>query len=235
MTIGFLGRKLFALAAALPVVGGGTMAAAGYFDRDAVRYRAPPGIAHSDLVAVYFSGDMGVALGTGRSTVEALRARGLPVVTVNSPALFGVGRDRAFIDALVADTIRQALARSHAARVALIGVAFGAGILDTGLGAVPADLRGRIASVVLVAPASSVYFEANPGGLFHAGGPDSDPRRTVRLLAGLPVTCIFQRSDAQTLCSAAQLSGARRVDTPAGTAFPMAAADAVLHPPQPMR
>jgi hypothetical protein len=174
MAIGFPGRKLFALAAALPVVGGATMAATGYlggyFDRQAVVYRSPLGPPRHDLVAVYFSGDMGLQMGPGRGTVAALRERGLPVMAVNSPALFRLARDRAFVDALVADTMRQALARSHAARVVLIGMAFGAGVLDTGLGAVPADLRARIASVVLVQPGTAVYFQANPGELFHPGG-----------------------------------------------------------------
>ncbi|NKJ42796.1 virulence factor [Novosphingobium sp. SG720] len=233
MAIGFLGRKLFALAAALPAVAGGTMAAGGYFDRQAVLYRGPLGPPRHDLVVVYFSGDMGLALGAGGGTIAALRDRGLPVVTVNSPALFGVGRDRAFVDALVADTMRQALARSHAAHIALIGAAFGAGVLDTGLGAVPADLRARIASVVLVAPARTVYFQANPGGLFHPGAPDSDPRRTVRLLHGLPVTCIFENDSTDSLCRTTQLDGARRV--PLGNhRLAQISADAALYPPLPM-
>ncbi|GHC84409.1 AcvB/VirJ family lysyl-phosphatidylglycerol hydrolase [Novosphingobium pokkalii] len=246
MAIGFPGRKLFALAAALPVVGGATMAATGYlggyFDRQAVVYRSPLGPPRHDLVAVYFSGDMGLQMGPGRGTVAALRERGLPVMAVNSPALFRLARDRAFVDALVADTMRQALARSHAARVVLIGMAFGAGVLDTGLGAVPADLRARIASVVLVQPGTAVYFQANPGELFHPGGPDSDPRRTVRLLHGLPVTCISQSQQDQSLCSAAPLAGASHVAlddarprTPSDRlSVARITADAALFPPSPM-
>lgn len=234
MAIGFLGRKLFALAATLPALAGGTMAAAsylgGYSDRQAMAYDQPPRRARRDLVAVYFSGN-GAA---DRSTVAALQADGLPVLTVDAPALFRLGHDRAYIDALVADAMRQALARSHAGRIALIGTAFGAGVLDTGLGAVPADLRARIASVVLVRPASAVYFAAYPGDLFHPGAPDSDPRRTVRLLHGLPVTCIFETDGADSLCRTPQLAGASRVALPAGATLAQASVRAALVPPQAM-
>jgi len=246
MAIGFPGRKLFALAAALPLLGGATMAAtgyfAGYFDRQAMHYRPALGQPRQDLVAIYFSGDMGLRLGAGCRTVAALRRQGLAVMAVDSPALFRLTRDRAFVDALVADTIRAALARSHAAKVALIGAAFGAGILDTGLGAVPADLRSRIASVVLVQPGTAVYFQANPGGLIHPGAPVSDPHRTVRLLNGLPVTCIAKSSQDQGLCAAGQLAGASHVQLdalhPRGPAYTVdiasIAANAALFPPRPM-
>jgi len=211
MAVALRGRKLFGWIAALPVVAFATMAVGGYFDRNAVRYEEHLGPRRDGLVAVYFSGDMGLSVGAGEGAVNALRTRGVPVLTVNSSALFGRGQDRLYVDALVADTIRQALVRGHASKVVLIGTSFGADLLDTGIGAVPADLRGKIASVVLVVPGTEVWFHANPSGLFYQGAPDSDPRRTVRLLRGLAVTCIFGTRETDSLCRSPELSGSNRI------------------------
>lgn len=226
-------------AAVLGAVGLG--AVGGYFDRTAMVYQAPPGGARGDLVAVYFSDAMGGATGSGKGVIAALQAHGVPVVAVNSPSLFRFGRDRVFVDALVARSMRLALLRSGAARVVLVGSAFGADVLDTGLGAVPANLRGRIASVVLLEPGRAVYFHADPIGLFHVSGPDSDPRRTVRMLHGLPVTCVFGLDDPDSLCPAPELAGARRIGIDDGhlllrhyRAWAQQATQAALFPPAPM-
>ncbi|MCW1383578.1 virulence factor [Novosphingobium sp. KCTC 2891] len=234
-------RKLFALIAALPILAFATMAVGGYFDRDAVRYLDPTTPRTTDLVAVYLSGDMGLDVGAGEGAVAALRGRGIPVLAVNSSALFGIGRDRAYVDALVADAAAQAVARSGASRVALIGNSFGADVLGTGIGTLPADLRARIASVVLVVPGTTVFFHANPSGLFYQGRPDSDPRRTARLLRGLPVTCIYGSREDESLCRAPELARARRVAIDDGhlmlrhyDALASAIADAALAPPGPM-
>ncbi|HIQ18927.1 MAG TPA: type IV secretion system protein VirJ [Novosphingobium capsulatum] len=226
-------------AAVLGAVGLG--AVGGYFDRTAMVYQAPPGGARGDLVAVYFSDAMGGATGPGEGVIAALQAHGVPVVAVNSPSLFRFGRDRVFVDALVARAMRLALLRSGAARVVLVGSAFGADVLDTGLGAVPANLRARIASVVLLGPGRAVYFHADPIGLLHVSGPDSDPRRTVRMLHGLPVTCVFGLGDRGSLCPAPELAGARRIGIDDGhlllrhyRAWAQQATQAALFPPAPM-
>ncbi len=251
MAIGGIARKLFALSAVLIMLGTATMAAVlgalglgavgGYFDRTAMVYQAPPGRVRGDLVAVYFSDAMGSATGPGKGVIAALQAHGVPVVAVNSPSLFRFGRDRVFVDALVARAMRQALLRSGATRVVLVGTAFGADVLDTGLGAVPANLRARIASVVLLGPGRAVYFHADPIGLLHVSGPDSDPRRTVRMLHGLPVTCVFGLGDRGSLCPAPELAGARRIGIDDGhlllrhyRAWAQQATQAALFPPAPM-
>lgn len=241
MALAHRGRKLFGWVAALPVVAFATMAVGGYFDRNAVRYEDALGPRRDGLVAAYFSGDMGLSVGAGEGAVDALRTRGVPVLTVNSSALFGRAQDRLYVDALVADTIRQALARSGASKVVLIGTSFGADMLDTGIGAVPADLRGKIASVVLVVPGTEVWFHANPSGLFYQGTPDSDPRRTVRLLRGLRVTCIYGTQETDSLCRSPELAGTSRIALDDGHLMlghyhelAETAANAALFPPAPM-
>lgn len=210
------GRKVFGWLALIPALCMVTMVIGGYFDRDAMRWLDPTAQRRHDLVAIYFSGDMGLDVGTGAGAIAGLRAHGVPVLAVNSSLLFRQRRDRGFVDSLVADSIRTALARSGATRVALLGGSFGADILDTGVGMLPPPLRARIASVVLVVPGTQVYYHANPLGLFYTGDPDSDPRHTIRLLRGLPVTCIFGTGEADSLCRMPELAPARRIAIPDG-------------------
>lgn len=236
-----LRRRIFAGIAALPAMALATMAVGGYFDGQAVHYLEPTIHAHRDEAAVFLSGDMGLRLGAGEGAVERLRASGLPVLTLNSSALFGRARDRAYVDTLLAQAMREALARPGVRKVALVGNSFGADILATGVGSLPPELRARIASVVLVVPGTEVYFHANPSGLFYTGTPDSDPHRTVRLLTGLPVTCIYGQREDDTLCRAPELRGARRVAIDDGhmmlrhhALLARSVIDAALSPPPPM-
>jgi type IV secretory pathway VirJ component len=146
------------------------------------------------------------------------------------------------VDRAVAASVRAALARSGAARVAVVGSSFGADIIGSGLGRVAPELRRRIASVVLVVPGSDVYFHANPLGIFYRGPAAADPEHTIPLLHGLPVTCIFGADEDDSLCRNMVMDGARRVSIDDGHLMlfsrePLAAAvdAAVLHPPGPMR
>ncbi|WP_226018539.1 virulence factor [Novosphingobium sp. FKTRR1] len=218
------------------------MAVGGYFDRVALHYEEPANPRRDGVVAVYFSSDMGLSVGAGEGAIDALRARGVPVMAVNSSALFLRGRDRTFVDGLVADSLRQALARSGASKAALIGSSFGADILDTGIGVLPPDLRQRISSVVLIVPGTEVFFHANPSGVFYTGTPDSNPRSTARLLKGLPVTCIYGTQEDDSLCTTPELSHASQISLSDGHmmlghyhALAEAAANAALFPPAPMQ
>jgi type IV secretory pathway VirJ component len=209
----------------------------GYFESEPFALHWPARRApRYPLVAVYWSGDMGMRMGRGHGIVESLKAQGIPVLSVSSPALFAEARDRAFVDRAVAASVRAALTRSGAERVAIVGSAFGAGIIGSGLGHIEPELRQRIASVVLVVPGTDVYFHANPTGIFYRGPAAADPEHTLPLLHGLPVTCIFGAKEDGSLCREAVMDGTRRVaiddSRPQLTA---AVAAAVLHPPDPMR
>jgi len=238
----FPGRKLFGWISLIPLLVLAIMAIGGYFDRHPTRWLAPTGPRRPDVVAVYFSGDMGLTVGLGEGAMAALRRDGVAVLAVNCSTLFRKARNRAFVDALVADIMRRALAESGASRIVVMGGSFGADVLDTGIGALPPDLARRIASVVLIVPGTQVFFHANPTGLFYAGVPDSDPRLTARALRGLPVTCIYGRDEADSLCRTRALAGARRVAIPDGhlmlSHYRLLAdetARAALSPPPPMR
>lgn len=235
----------------LVLVGIGVLALGGYFEKQPFAFQWPEQAgqqragqlgAHYPLAAVYWSGDMGMRLGTGGAIVESLRAHGIPVLIVSSPALFAKPRDRAFVDRAVARSLSAALAQSGAQRLAVVGSSFGADIIGSGLGRVAPEIRQHIASVVLVVPATDVYFHANPSGIFYRGPVAADPDHTIPLLRGLPVTCIFATEEDGSLCSTAVMAHARRIGIDDGHRMlfsyaPLAAAvdTAVLHPPAPMR
>lgn len=212
----FHGRKLFGWLSLIPLAVLLIMVLGGYFDRHATRWLDPAAPRRSDVVAVYFSGDMGLAVGLGEGAMAELRHEGVAVLAVNCSLLFRKSRDRAYVDRLVADTVARALRESGARQVIVMGGSFGADVLDTGIAALPDATRRRIAAVVLIVPGTQVFFHANPTGWFYSGLPDSDPRHTAQALAGLRVTCIYARDEADSLCRMPELAPARRVEIPAG-------------------
>jgi type IV secretory pathway VirJ component len=212
----FPGRKLFGWLSLIPILVMVVMAIGGYFDRHATRWLKPVGPRRPDLVAVYFSGDMGLSVGLGEGAMSALRQRGVAVLAVNCSLLFRQARSRAWLDRLVADTIARALHESGARRVVAIGGSFGADVLDTGFAALPPALAQRVGAVVLIVPGTQVFFHANPTGWFYSGPPDSDPTRTVRAMRGWPVTCLYGRDEADSLCRDPAMATARRVEIPDG-------------------
>ncbi len=132
------GIALVAAAAFLVVA-----AVAGFFDRDPIRLFGDFGRGRVPVVALFFSGDMGLRFGMGPHVTQALAARGIPVMGVNSPTIFGRHRSRAEVDALVAGAVRSALDRAHADRVVLIGQSFGSDILGTGAAAAAGGPAGE--------------------------------------------------------------------------------------------
>jgi len=190
-------------------------AAAGFFDRDPVRLIGDFERGRVPVVALYFSGDMGLRFGMGPHVTQALAARGIPVMGVNSPTIFGRHRSRGEVDAVVADAVRGALARAHADRVVLIGQSFGSDVLGTGVARLPEDLRARVASIVLVVPGRAVFFRADPTGLAYHGTPDARAIDSARSLSWAPFTCIYGARETDSLCP---LLGApaKRIELPGG-------------------
>lgn len=189
--------------------------AAGYFDADPVHvYPARPPAARIAVVNV--SGDMGLRFLLGASTSRGLTAHHYPVVGVSSPAAFRRRRTRAEVDAFVADLVRTTLARTGAPRVVVMGQSYGADIVQTGLARLPADLRARVAAIILVLPGDSVYFRADPTGWAYHGKPDSIARTTGDTLTWAPLTCIYGVEEEDSLCPLLRLPGARLIAMPGG-------------------
>lgn len=212
-------RTLIGLIAGIAVALVAVFAVGGYFSREAYVLEPATGGRSDGLVAVFWSGDMGTAVGLGRTVIERLRADGISVLIVRSPVLFARQRDAAFADRVMTHALRRVLAQPGAQRVAVVGSSFGSDMVVASLGQVPADLRARIVSVALVGAGKDIYFHANPSGIFYSGPSAVDPAVAVPLLKGLPVTCIYGSADDETLCPEREMAGARQVRIEAGHAM----------------
>ena len=207
--------RVLAVIAAIAVAIMVWMAIDGYFDRDPINFFAAMG-PRKPVAALYFSGDSGLRFGMGLYAAKALAKRGIAVTGFSSPVYFNVHRSRGQVNAAVARAIREALVRTNGERLVVIGQSYGADILQTGLAALPADLRPRIAAVVLVVPGETVFFRADPLGLEYRGTPDSLGVDTVNTITWAPLTCIYGAAETDSLCPAVRVPGATIVRMPGG-------------------
>lgn len=184
-------------------------------DPRASRLFAAPG-RHPRLAAVYLSGDMGLAFGMGPKVAPALAAHGIPVFGVSSPVGFATRRSRGEVDAIVAGAVRAALARTGAERVVLMGQSFGADMAATAAPDLPPELRRRIAAILLVVPARTVFFRADPTGIAYLGTPDGYPAAALDRLGWAPVICIHGLGETDSLCPMLRTPGARVIGLPGG-------------------
>lgn len=214
-TICTLGRILARAALALGVISLAVFAAFGYFDRNPVNYYPARGDA-KPVAVVNFSGDMGLRFLLGASTSRGLTANGYQVVGLTSPVLFRKHRTAAEVDAIIADGIRTALARTGAQRIVVMGQSYGADVVQTGLAHLPADLRPKVAAVILILPGDTVYFRADPTGHAYSGKSESDAAATVNSLTWAPLTCIQGIEETDSLCPHVRIPDARVIKMPGG-------------------
>ncbi len=200
----------------------GFLAFAGYFDRD-VLLRVPatarPTLAHSQLAAVYFSGDVGYRVAMGRMIGNRLAADGIPVVAVNSLGYFRPHRSVAEVSALTADAIRQALVFGHADQVVLIGHSLGADALQAALVQLPQELRARVRAIVLIVPTDALHLQVSPGEMLSWSKPDAEVLPTLRQLTWVPTTCIYGIKEAGSPCPQLGAPNVRKVALPGGHAL----------------
>ena len=211
-------RVLFAVLVALC----GLLAFAGFFDRDVlvrIPATAKPTPAHSQLAAVYFSGDVGYRVAMGRMIGNRLAADGIPVVAVNSLGYFRQHRTVAEVSALTADAIRQALAFGHAEQVVLIGHSLGADALQAALVQLPQELRSRVRAVVLIVPTAELYLRVTPGEMLSWSKPDAEVLPTLRQLTWVPTTCIYGIKETDSPCPQLSAPNVRKVALPGGHAL----------------
>ncbi len=193
---------------------------AGYFDGDPVHAYPALGVHASGpppIAVVNFSGDMGLRFLLGASTSRGLTEHGIPVIGITTPALFARARTRGELSAIVADGVRTALARTGAKRIVVMGQSYGADIVQTGLADLPADLRPRVAAIVLILPGDTVFYRADPSGLLYDHGtPDSMAVTTGNALTWAPVTCIYGVEEDDSLCPLLTIPNAQKVGMPGG-------------------
>jgi type IV secretory pathway VirJ component len=188
---------------------------AGFFDRDPVHvYGVQKGV-RAPVAAVYFSGDMGMNYGMGSYVAQALAESGVPVYAIASSTAFVHHRSREEVDAAVADAVRQAMARTGADRIVVLGQSFGADMVRVGMTTLPAKLRPHVAALVLVVPGATAYFRADPLGFAYMGRPDADAS-AAQALDWLPVTCIRGENESDSLCPHLIAPNVRRITLPGG-------------------
>lgn len=216
---GRTGFRLLAFAAVLALLAAVALAWLGFWDRDVLVFYPAQGVQRAQghgLVAVIVSGDMGLKAGLGQSTAHQYAEHGIPALGVNSLAYFRHSRSEDDVAALLARSIRTALARSGAERVVLIGQSYGADMVHYGLARLAPRLRGRIALVALVSPTRTLYRQVSPAEMLELAPPDANPLATAKLLGWARVTCIRGREDSETLCPLLHLPNLRQVIMPGG-------------------
>ncbi|MEJ8629085.1 type IV secretion system protein VirJ [Sphingomonas sp. I4] len=145
-----------------------------------------------------------------------MSAKGIAVSGINSPVLFRQPRTRAEVDALIADLVRRAAREAGERRLVLLGQSYGADMLQTGLARLPADLRARVAAIVLVVPGETAFFRSDPSGLAYRGQPDSWGISTARTIDWAPLTCIYGVKETDSLCPLLKQRNAHVVAMPGG-------------------
>ena len=210
------GRNIVAAILLLVITGVAILLYSGsYFDRDPfVRFPAQ-GPAQPILV-LSLSGDMGLRYGMGGVIARSLSAAGIPVSGVNSPVLFRHPRTRGEVDALIADLVRRAAQEAGSRRLVLLGQSYGADMLQTGLARLPADLRARVAAIILVVPGETAFFRSDPSGLAYRGKPDSWGITTARTIDWAPLTCIYGIKERDSLCPLLKQPNAKVIALPGG-------------------
>jgi type IV secretory pathway VirJ component len=211
--------RIVAACVALLLVGAvGYLAHLGYYGSEIYRLeparRAPPA-GRADVVAVFLSGDSGLNAGMASTVTGTLADRGITVLGVNSLSAFRNGKTPAETRALVADATRRALRLPGARRVVLIGQSFGADMLQYGVGGLPAELRPRVAQVMLTVPGDTLLFTASPGGLLD-GPPDGPALPSARRIDWVPVLCVYGREETTSLCPSLHAANVRVVALPGG-------------------
>ena len=205
-----------ALFATLLIGGVGYTAYLGWFGGPVFRLlpaAAPPPPAERGMAAVFLSGDSGFNVGMGPRVAQAIAARGMPVLEVNSLTAFARRRTPAEGRALIVAATRRALALPGTRRVVLIGQSFGADMLQYGAAGMPAALRPRVARVILAVPGDTLLFKATPGG-FLDGAPDRSALPSARAIDWVPVTCIHGATEAHSLCPLLHAPNVRTVTLP---------------------
>ncbi|MFD1610643.1 AcvB/VirJ family lysyl-phosphatidylglycerol hydrolase [Sphingomonas tabacisoli] len=203
--------------ATLALVAAGLAALAwsvGFFDRDPDRF-FDAGPRRPKYAAVLFSGDLGLRYGMSSHIAVALKDKGVPVLGISSPAAFPTRKTRAETDRIVAHAIRDALKRTGASQVLLMGQSFGADIARVGLRDLPPVLRPKVAAAVLVVPGSDAFFRADPSNLTYHTAPDAGSEEAARI-DWLPIVCVQGSAERDSLCPVLTQRNARRAVLPGG-------------------
>ncbi len=168
-------------------------------DLPVVEVPAAPGGAESEQFAVILSGDGGWA-GLDRGVAEALAARGIPVVGLDSLRYFWSARTPQSLAADMDRIIRHYAAHWHRPHVMLIGYSQGADTLPFALNRLPAATRASVSYAVLLGLSAHALFEFHVSSWLadDESGPATLPE--VGRITGVPVLCVYGEDEADSPC-----------------------------------
>jgi type IV secretory pathway VirJ component len=154
--------------------------------------------APSPAMAVLISGDGGWAA-IDKSIANALAARGIPVVGINSLQYFWRERKPEEIASDLTRVIAAYRAKWQRGEVVLIGYSRGADVLPFAVPRMNADMRRTIRLVALLAPSTEATFQ------FHMSDWLRDPHGAptlpeARKLRGMRVLCVHGDAETDSLC-----------------------------------
>ncbi|HTQ80714.1 MAG TPA: AcvB/VirJ family lysyl-phosphatidylglycerol hydrolase [Thermoanaerobaculia bacterium] len=165
-----------------------------------VEVPAKPGLA-SDRLAVIVSGDGGWA-GIDREVGNALAARGIPVVGLNSLSYFWKEKPPEVIGHDLERILNRYLGQWKKQRAILIGYSLGADVLPFMVNRLPPDLLKQVELIALLGPEKMASFE------FHVtqwlGGSSKTDRPVlpeVQKLGGrVPLLCLYGKQETDSIC-----------------------------------
>jgi type IV secretory pathway VirJ component len=175
-----------------------------------------------DLLAVHLTGDGGWGV-TDKGLSRELAWEGIPVVALNSLKYFWTPRtpESASRDlARILDRYTEAWGKN---RVILIGYSLGADVLPFMYNRLPAELRNRVTSVVLLGPSPTVEFEFHvTDWLGRSPGKRALPvLPEVEKITKALIICFYGEEDKDNICRAIdpQLVHLKVVSLPTGHRF----------------
>jgi type IV secretory pathway VirJ component len=165
---------------------------------------------------VFMSGDMGDRVGMGRQLIARMSADGIPVVALNTLRAFRTTQSTAQATTLVVEAIARARALSGSHRVVLIGMSFGADMLQVAAAGLPPASRRDVTALALVVPGDTLDFRASPSELFSFGETLVDARPSASALGWVPTLCIWGVEETDSLCPSLDPHRIRVVGLPGG-------------------
>lgn len=161
----------------------------------------PAPVMPTDTFVVLLSGDGGWA-DIDKDIGEALNRAGLPVVGWNSLQYFWRKKTPEQASADLARVIAHYQQSWRRPRVLLIGFSLGADVLPFMLSRLPSASRLAIDATVLLSLGREVDFEFHVSDWLGSNNAQARPiAPELTKLAGMPLLCIYGRTDTDTLCA----------------------------------
>ena len=173
-----------------------------------------------DTMAIIYSGDGGWR-DIDSQVGEALRARGIPVVGVDSLRYFWSKQEpQQTADDLsrIIDTYARQWNVKH---VLLIGYSFGADVLPATYNLLPDDTKSRVPQITLMALSHQVDYEISVDGWLGVAGKGEagDPVNDIAKIDAKKVQCIYGKDEEEDACPTLKDKGIEMIGIDGGHHF----------------